>query len=180
MISEHIDTLDTWRARPATHSVLRAWLCTPGSLTQRLKVHSHSFNVIRLRQAHARPFPDEVAPLSLVPGRLALVREVVLRDASTPLVYAHSVAPLHSLKGAWRALAGLGNRPLGEALFADPSVVRAPLSFRQLDARHPLYRQMARRLPTLPARLWARRSLFSREGVPLLVTEVFLPALIHA
>jgi chorismate--pyruvate lyase len=30
--------------------------------------------------------------------------------------------------------------------------------------------------PALPA-LWARRSAFRRHGVPLLVTEIFLPAI---
>jgi chorismate-pyruvate lyase len=33
-------------------------------------------------------------------------------------------------------------------------------------------------VPELSPRLWARRSVFSREGAPLLVTEVFLPGVL--
>jgi chorismate--pyruvate lyase len=85
-----------------------------------------------------------------------------------------------ALRGRWRWLAGLGTRPLGEALFSDPQVRRGPLRFRRLRAPDRRYRGAAaalsaRGLP-VPQSLWARRSVFSAGGWQLLVTEVFLPA----
>jgi len=77
------------------------------------------------------------------------------------------------------SLRGLGNRPLAEALFTDPLVSRRPLEFVRVDFRHPLWKR-ARQVfgKPFPA-LWARRSLFMKRGRPLMVTEVFLPALLE-
>jgi len=87
------------------------------------------------------------------------------------------IAPA-ALKGAWRMLSGLGARPLGAALFADPRIKRHPLRFRQLNRRHVLYVRACGLLAAAPASLWARRSVFVLSGAPLLVTEVFLPAIL--
>ena len=111
--------------------------------------------------------------------RLALVREVLLLARGEPVVLAHSIASRRDLSGIWRGLRGLGTRPLAEALFTDPLVKRGPLEFVRLDRRHPLWKQASaltgRDLPFLRA----RRSRFVKHGRPLLVTEVFLPALVR-
>jgi chorismate--pyruvate lyase len=46
-----------------------------------------------------------------------------------------------------------------------------------VDRRHPLWKRAARLVGDELPTLWARRSLFTRRGRPLLVTEVFLPNL---
>jgi chorismate lyase len=160
-------------ANPYAH-----WLALPGSLTHALMARCAAFQVRRLRQAPARPTRDELGILGLHPGRLAVVREVQLSCGEVPLVFAHTVIPLAGLRGTWRSLAGLGNRPLGAALFNDPRVERGALGYRRLDRRHPLYHAASRLLSAPPPRLWARRSLFERAGRPILVTEVFLPEIL--
>jgi chorismate--pyruvate lyase len=94
------------------------------------------------------------------------------------VIFAHSVAASRALKGPWRLLMTLGTRPLGAALFADPRVSRRPLRFRQIRCGHELYRRASSSLDVAPASLWARRSLFVFHGSQLLVTEVFLPAIL--
>ena len=160
-----------WPAGPWRH-----WLVYHGSLTRRLQGLCSAFRVRRLRQTLGRPHLDETELLGLTRPRRALIREVLLADAETPLVFAHSVIPMESLKGPWTSLAGLGNRPLGAALFGNPRVGRHALEFRRVDRRHPLYREAVRHLEAPPSALWARRSRFTLDGHPLLVTEVFLPA----
>lgn len=91
------------------------------------------------------------------------------------MVFAHSVLPLHGLRGPWHALSALGNKPLGATLFANPMVKRTPLAFKKLGARDELYVRACRLLTCKPPHLWARRSIFSLKGCPILVTEVFLP-----
>lgn len=169
--------MNRWRAT-VWHTPYRHWLTAPGSLTRRLVDRCPGFNVVRLRQEADRPYRDEAEEIGLPPGQRALTREVLLRCGDTPLVFAHSVLPLQGLAGPWRALARLGNRPLAATLFTDPRIARHPLEFRRLDARHPLYRAAARHWTAAPRVLWARRSRFIREGQPLLVTEVFLPAVL--
>ena len=105
-------------------------------------------------------------------------REVTLNSGDRAVVFAHSVLSPQSLRGPWRMLGGLGAKPLGAALFADSRIRRYPLRFRQLNAGHRLYRRAAQMLPRPVSTLCARRSLFVLHDAPLLVTEVFLPAIL--
>ena len=79
------------------------------------------------------------------PATRVMVREVLLLRGATPLVFAHTVFAAGGLRGAWRGIAGLGNRPLGAALFADPRIARFPLHQKKLPCTHPLYRRAAPR-----------------------------------
>lgn len=168
-----------WQKSAWPAGVWRHWLTDRGSLTRRLQSLYPRFGVARLEQRMTAPHLDEVAPLGLYPGHLALVREVLLKNDGTPLVFAHSVIPPTGLKGPWAGLAGLGNRPLGAALFSNPRVARHALEYKRVDRRHPLYRHAVPHVDAPPRALWARRSLFSLENHPILVTEVFLPALLE-
>jgi chorismate lyase len=167
--------LDAWRSAPPAHPHrLRAWLTDRGSLTSRIVAHFSRFNLVRLEQHLQRPTRDERRELGLRSHELAVVREVILRDGETPLIFAHSVAARRDLRGAWRGLSRLGQRPLAEMLFNDPNVTRLPMEYKKIDARHALYRR-AKQVVMIDAHtLWARRSVFWKRGRPLLVTEVFL------
>lgn len=126
-----------------------------------------------------RPNRDEGRPLRLRAGQLAYVREVILLCDAQPVVFAHSVVPINSLRGPWAAVTRLGSRPLGEALFSNPKVARGCLQYRRIPARHALARQARQAgIPLSGRALWARRSLFTLSGHALMVTEVFLPAVL--
>lgn len=170
---------NSWLPKPVGSGAYRPWLVDNGSLTQRLKASCQRFSVERVRQKRARPLPDEALLLKLAPHERALLREVALCCDGTQAVFAHSVLPHRSLRGAWQHLGRLGNKPLGAALFANPNVVRTPLSFRKLNPRHALYARAVVHLAEKPQCLWARRSLFMLHNAPILVTEVFLPGVIH-
>lgn len=106
-----------------------------------------------------------------------MVREVYLYSDGMPVVFAHSVVKKKHLQGAWRNLSGLGNQSLGSMLFSNPMIQRTAFSFKKLRAGHPLYDRACRKLEIRPTSLWARRSLFTLQMQPILVTEVFLPML---
>lgn len=169
-----------WKQRPfqaGAPARLRPWLTDDGSLTARLQARCGRLRVRVLRSGMARPFDDERALVGLPRGRLAWVREVLLLADDEPVVFAHTVLAPRQLRGPWRMAAGMGGRPLGAALFADPTIVRGALRSARLTAAHPLHRRAAAALgDTLPT-LWARRSRFLHGGRALLVTEVFLPGL---
>ena len=171
--------MNRWkRLAPFHTNPWRPWLVWRGSLTWCITACARDFRVQVIRQGLHIPNEDEFAKLGQPTHRRALVREVVLHANGTPIVLAHSIAAWRDLSGVWRGLRGLGSRPLAEALFTDPLVVRADLEFVRLDARHPLWKRarqvFGRDFPVL----WARRSRFVKRGRPLLVTEVFLPALL--
>lgn len=167
-----------WHPHIEASTPYHPWLTTPASLTARLRLQCDGFHVERLHQGHARPFNDEWTLIGLSRPTYALVREVILHCGERPLVFAHSVTPLKALDGAWREIVGLGNRPLGDALFSNPRIQRQALAFARIDVRHPLYRAAADCLEIAPQTLWARRCRFLLEDSPLLVSEVFLPGLI--
>jgi chorismate--pyruvate lyase len=157
----------------------RPWLVDVGSLTQRLQARCQTFAVTHVTQYWGHPQPDEAAVLGMRRQERALLREVRLCCDGVPVVFARSVLPRRSLRGEWRKLGQLGARPLGAALFANPSVTRTPLAFRKLLPRHASYRRATAALSCRPPSLWGRRSVFMLHHAPILVTEIFLPGVLE-
>lgn len=151
------------------------WLEERGSLTARLVREFGPLQVKVLAQGLAVPHRDEALAIGLRPKRLAWVREVLLLAGGNPLVYARSVLVRKALRGEWYMLSGIGRRPLGAVLFANPAVRRGELYVRRIarsDWRHARAR-VASAKPQAEY-LWARRSHFSFGPHDLLVCEIFL------
>jgi chorismate--pyruvate lyase len=172
-------SLCPWLPRlPRRNAAYHAWLTERGSLTRRIVSRCRDgFRVRVLRFELGKPCQGEARLLGLAPCQLAWIREVLLYCGDQPVVFAHSVLPTDGINGPWRSLTGLGNRPLGEALFSDPRIERGRLNLLIVNPRHPLHRRVEKAL-AVPNGLPARRSLFSLSGHPILVTEVFLPAIL--
>lgn len=144
---------------------MRDWLADAGSLTRRLQRFG-TFRVVPQRQMIAVPRAEEAALLGLPGRQQALIREVLLYVDDVPVVFARSVLPLASLKGANRVLGHMAKRSLGAELFRAPRAQRAQVWATQTQ------------LPDAGlAACWGRQSLFIKRGQPLLVAEFFLPAL---
>lgn len=161
-------------------SGLLPWLTDSASLTGRIVERCRCFRVVVLGQSVGRAMLDERALLRVRAHERVWVREVLLVADDRVVVYARSTLTLHNLRGRWRLFRGIGGRPLGAALFADPRIERLPLESTALDGRDARYHRAAAAagLPDRPERLWARRSRFRQSGRDLLVTEVFLPAIL--
>jgi chorismate--pyruvate lyase len=168
-----------WQRKPIGAGVYRPWLTDRGSLTARIARLYPAVRVRVLFQGLRRPDRDERFLFGEHAGARVLVREVFLTCGDTPVVFAHTVADPRDLRGAWRGILKLGNRPLGAALFADARVERYPLLQKKLGPHHELHARLKTFLARPPSRLWARRSLFRLHDSPILVTEVFLPGILH-
>jgi chorismate--pyruvate lyase len=107
-----------------------------------------------------------------------MVREVALECDGVPVIFAHTTLASLGRGRLGRWLAGLGSRSLGSLLFAFPGFRRGAIEFRRLDHRHALYRRAAA-LGEVGKFLWARRSWHSLDGQRVVVTEVFLPAIVR-
>ena len=176
--TRHHDFRHGWLAHAfRAPRALRGALSDRGSLTRSLKAQFADFRVVPVARGLAPPFPDEARTLHVRPHTLAYVRDVQLIGNGHVRVFAHSVLPRPSLRGGWNGITRLGTQPLGEALFTNPRIRRLGLTSRRLDVRHPLYRAAQRHSGISARYLWARRSVFCLGGRPLLVTEVFLPAI---
>lgn len=161
---------------------LQRWQRAPGSLSARLAALGQRFEVQRLGQQVQPLLPGEAQDLQLPPGTRALVREVVLRVDGVPLVWARSVVAARATRGPWRALVGLGTRPLAELLFADPAVSRSPLRPERWGRGSPWQLRASNAWLAASGQPWpgrclqARSSVFWRQGVPLRVFEAFAGA----
>jgi chorismate--pyruvate lyase len=164
-----------WRERLPRGQVerrLASWLTEPGSLTARCQAASSHFRVRLLRFARAPALADEGS------GRPTVrVREVLLECDGVPVIFAHTTLSTATGGRLSNWIARLGSRSLGSLLFAHPGFVRGAIEYCRLDARHPLFRRVAAVAPT-GAVLWARRSRHRLGAQEVLVTEVFLPAIL--
>lgn len=152
---------------------IRPWLLDPGSLTARLIVASEgNFRVKVLQQSWQRPRFSERRLLGMQDREVGIVREVELHCNNEPWVFARSVIPASSVQGRLRHLRKFKDSALGAMLFSDPGMHRAPYELARLRGDS----------MTLPANLcsgealWGRRSCFYLSGLPLMVSEIFLPA----
>jgi len=162
-------------------SALRQWLRYPRSLTAALTAACPGrFSVRLLSQACGRPTSDEAVALALPRNSRPVVRQVQLCCDEVPLVFARTVMPRSSLKGPAGHLLRLGTRPLGAVLFADVHVRRGELQVARLQARHPQFALADGGNSVNNRALWARRCVHHLEPGPLLVTEVFLHAIVDA
>ncbi|MBL79982.1 MAG: chorismate--pyruvate lyase [Nitrosomonadaceae bacterium] len=160
-------------------SQTRKWLQNSGSLTLQIQERCNNFRVEPVFQSYAVACNDELTVLKLRPGELAHVREIYLYCDKTPVLFAHSVLAKKNLLGPWCGISKLGNKSLGTMLFTNPVIKRTPFKFRELNSAHPLFYKACKNMQIVPNTLWARRSLFSLYGKPILVTEVFLPSILE-
>ncbi len=161
----------TWRAyRRVPDFILprvwHDWVLDRGSLTRRLQqLAGGDFKVEVLLQGWQRPTRDECHVLSMPVGQQALVREVALHSRGEVVVKARSVIPHTTLTGDERQLRHLGSRPLGAYLFRARSMRRSAIELGAMQWHQQDW-------------IYGRRSVFLLHDKPLLVSELFLPALL--
>ena len=154
---------------------LMHWLFDPSSLTTRLiALCGKKFSVRVISQGWERIDPEEASAMKLKHARAALVRQVLLCCDNEPLVYARTVIPSSTVQGSRRRYAKMGNRPLGGMLFSDRTMRREAVEVSMLPAWHKVNQYIDVAEP-----IWGRRSVFRVSGKPLLVSEYFLPELLH-
>jgi chorismate--pyruvate lyase len=167
--------------------VLKDWLLDEGSLTARLKDHCNHFTVTVIGEQQQLCSAAEACHF-IKAGEPVLVREVILYCDNVPQVFARSLLPLTSLKGQADVLANLGEQPLGQVLFNNPSLQRLQLELAtfsntsrvailatELDVKYPGDESPKNALIIPKKELWGRRSVFMLDNKPLMVAEVFLP-----
>lgn len=189
MVQPLLDVAPQWIAAPATSDVwlslaecaprvppaLMAWLAEPGLLTNRVRAQCGTPTRLRLLRLEPAPLDPAIAHRLAVEDAACLLREIEFTCGPRRWVFAQSVLPQSTVRRhPW--LRELGERGLGESMSAVEDVRREPLEFLELPAGHPLARAAC---PDEPAcgPLWARRAVYRLGGPPILVQEVFLPAL---
>ena len=160
----------------------QSWLSDTGSLTQKIEsVIGQKLEVLVLQGCRQNLNSDESRYFHFKIKRCRL-REVLLCINGIPLVMARSIIPNSSSSGSNHEVLRLGKKPLGAVLFAKTRMHSKKKSHRvisRLDKKSALWKKCFQQYPELPSVSWARRTLYQLKGRPLLVSEVFLPALLN-
>lgn len=132
----------------------------------------YPFAVDVLFQGLTEALPDEREALQINASEPVYARHVCLTLDGQPVVIARSTTRQSCAR--WQPILSRGNRSLGLTLFGGlPGLVRDDLQFATLTPQHPLHALTGSTAPLLSA----RRCRFTLADAPLLVCEVFLPAL---
>lgn len=169
-----------WQAYDALLSkvpqALHGWLLDPNSFMDRLRSHgAQSPYVTVLHQSWQLPLQDEGLQLGMHPHAEALIREVLILSEGKQWMYARTVFPRTTLTGEQQCLASLESRSLGSVLFNDSSMQRSEFEVSCIKPSDDLHNYISEQTKTILPELWARRSRFTLQNKPLLLTEVFLP-----
>jgi chorismate lyase len=169
-------------------AALLSWLAEPGLLTARVReLCGVSMQFRMLGPLRTAPLPESLQVRLAVADADCLLREIEFRHDAERIIFAQTIIPATTV-ATFPWLRELGEAPLGEALReADLPLERDPLEYRSLSNDHPLARAAIVRSPPheLPeasgaaVQLWARRAVYRLAGHPILVQEVFLPALLR-
>ncbi|MGL6045095.1 MAG: chorismate--pyruvate lyase family protein [Vogesella sp.] len=172
-----MDEKQRWSATlPACSPLLAACMATRGSLTEHLMATGHPFAVDVLAQGHTAIYADEAELLQISAKQPVYARHVRLMLNGEAVVIARSITLQDSQ--AWRPILERGSRSLGLTLFGGlPGLGREALQFLQTAAPHPLHILASAHDTHHAPQLGARRCRFTLANSPLLVSEVFLPAL---
>lgn len=157
--------------------LVQGWVGLETSMTAALgRAAGGAIDVTVRRQEDGPLIPDEAG--FFPQGGPATLREVCLSHAGEPLLVARTVFTSDILR-SHPHIVGLGTRPLGALLFAGerPSPWTAR-QFSHIRPGAPLFPLIRWRHEGPETGYWGRRTLFYLFDAPLLLTEIFLPALL--
>jgi chorismate-pyruvate lyase len=141
-----------WSFQPATQFIEQLsdnqqyWLLHPLSLTAKLKKYSKSAVQVSVFSEKNIHQANQWS------------RQVSLNNQNGLLIEAHTLIEQHDLQHELKALTELGNKPLGEYLFEHAHLQRDEILLAQLNGH------------------WARKSTFILFNKPIIVAEMFYPA----
>lgn len=151
-----------------------AWLQRPYRLAEALQRVCNSLTVERLYQGVGDYLDDEAQVLSSNQAT-GYVREVFLCGDGVKLCFARTSMPLETYHAFQTEFDSLNTKLLGDTVLYPRSTARQLFSYTAITTQHP-YHVKCQTLCDSP--LAARRSVFHlNDRYPLLVTEVFLPAI---
>lgn len=151
-----------WLSQPLGMSDSNALMLRyEGSLTQFLceRTGQHA-EVTRLSETWQHN-PGLAKQFHLRQRQLFWNRNILMGDGIQPWIYAETWVPSSSIKGEWRQIPLLGNRPLGHWLFEHRSIHRSSFKFA-----------------LIPSLGWVRQSQFQQKSSKLALYELFSPDLI--
>jgi chorismate--pyruvate lyase len=155
---------------------VRSWLIGKGLLTLRMKAVCGELYGLRLVDQWTGLLNAAHKSALRSADDAGLFRDVEMCHGEQVWVFEQTLMPDSTLSAhPW--LAELGDSALGETLSDLSGVERSSYEYAWLPVEDPMTARALRDAEVRPAGLWARRSRVSLRSAPLLIQEVFLPAM---
>jgi len=160
----------------AVDAHLRPWLIGKGLLTQRLRAACGSRFALRVADYWTGLLSASHRAGLRIEDDAGLFRDVEMFCGDQVWVFGQTVIPDSTLSAhPW--LAELGDSALGETLSGLSGLERSAYEYAWLPATDSMAARALCRAEIKPAGLWARRSRIALRSAPMLVHELFLPAM---
>jgi chorismate lyase len=154
---------------------VRLWLIGTGLLTLRMRDACGERFALRLVDQWTALLSPACRSALRATDNAGLFREVEMCSGEDVWAFEHTVMPDSTLCAhPW--LAELGDCALGETLRDLSGLERGPFEFAWLPAHEAEVERALRTAAVKPAGLWARRSRMALHGAPMLMLELFMPA----
>jgi chorismate lyase len=158
---------------------VRSWLIGKGLLTVRIKAVCGERYALRLVDQWTGLLKPAYQSALRASDNAGLFRDVEVCCGDQVWVFEQTVMPDSTLCAhPW--LAELGDSALGETLGDLSGVERSSYEYAWLPVEEAVTARALRLAEVKPAGLWARRSRVSLRSAPLLIQELFLPAMSRA
>src|SRR3984957_16211956 len=155
---------------------VRPWLIGKGLLSLRMKAVCGERFSLRLGDQWTGLLSAAQKSALRTPDSAALFRDVEMCNRDAVWVFAQTIMPDSTLCAhPW--LAELGETALGETLGDLSGIERSSYEYAWLPVEEPVTARALRDAEIRPAGLWARRLRVSLRSAPLLMQELFLPAM---
>lgn len=155
---------------------LRPWMIGKGLLTERLRAACGERFALRVADCWTAVLSATHRAALRVEDNAGLYRAVEMFCGDQVWVFGQTVIPDSTLSAhPW--LAELGDSALGETLSGLSGVEKSTYEYAWLPAGDDMTSRALRGAEIKPAGLWARRSRIALRGAPMLVHELFLPAM---
>ena len=159
-------------SNPQQHPETSHWYNQDSSMTQILReISNNQVDLQVIKENWGNAFSDEYNYLNIntQPAWLRDTRWVVGHET---WLYAHVAIPKQTLEKNNECLKHLGTNSLGDTIFKDPAAKRHHIEVAPIEKTE--YHQY---FPEALSGNWIRRSTLYFHGSPLLIVEVFMPAL---
>jgi chorismate lyase len=160
----------------AVDAHVRPWLIGKGLLTLRMKAVCGERFALQLVDQWTGLLNAAHKSALRSPDNAGLFRDVEMFCGERVWVFAQTIMPDSTLCAhPW--LAELGDSALGETLSDLSGVERSAYEYAWLPVEEAVTARALRDAEIKPAGLWARRSRVSLRSAPMLMQELFLPAI---
>ena len=160
----------------AVDAHVRPWLIGKGLITLRMKAVCGERFALRLVDQWTGLLNAAHKSALRVPDNAGLFRDVEMCCGEQVWMFAQTIIPDSTLCAhPW--LAELGDSALGETLSDLSGVERSSYEYAWLPVEEPVTARALRDAEIKPAGLWARRSRVALRSAPMLMQELFLPAM---